>query len=225
MNIKVEYFDQKIAIDKDNIRVLEIENKKYFYHFVSDLYQINEIGFSDHIEFLNYEGSEVNMNGKIRIFLDYFDLGYQSKKYMNDFIKYIYKSIDEITKNKLNSETQKLTKLIQNIFQNSDLPLNLTENIDLEYFLKNLKFKINFKDNLLDNLLLLIDLERILNSSNLLIFINLKQYLTSQELIELYKYAIYNQTQIMLIDSQSYGVSLNYEKKHIIDEDLNEIVL
>ena len=45
------------------------------------------------------------------------------------------------------------------------------------------------------------------------------------ELIELYKYAIYNNVNIFLVDSQSYGVTLKYEKKLIIDDNLDEFVL
>lgn len=40
-----------------------------------------------------------------------------------------------------------------------------------------------------------------------------------------YKYAIYNNIKIVLIDSQSYGIKLEYENKLIIDENLDEFVL
>lgn len=36
---------------------------------------------------------------------------------------------------------------------------------------------------------------------------------------------MYNQVNIVLIDSQSYGVKLEYEKKLIIDQDLDEFML
>ena len=88
-----------------------------------------------------------------------------------------------------------------------------------------MKIKLETKNEILDNLLLLIDLEKVLNKRNILFFINLKQYLTSQELLELYKYSIYQQVPIILIDSQSYGTSLKYEKKLIIDSELDEFVL
>ena len=81
------------------------------------------------------------------------------------------------------------------------------------------------KDELLDNLLLLIDLENTLKFNNILVFVNLKQYLSKNELIEFYKYAIYSKIQILLIDSQAYGVTLEYEKKLIIDENLDEFVI
>ena len=87
------------------------------------------------------------------------------------------------------------------------------------------KIKINCKEELLDNLLLLIDLEKELNSNNILFFVNLKQYLIKEEIKEFYKYSIYNQIKIVMIDSQSYGVNLDNEKKLIIDDNLDEFML
>lgn len=54
---------------------------------------------------------------------------------------------------------------------------------------------------------------------------NLKQYLNKVELIELYKYSIYNGVNIILIDSQAYGVKMEYERKLIIDNSLEEYML
>ena len=105
-----------------------------------------------------------------------------------------------------------------------DLPLTVVDK-DINNIVKLIKLSINYKNDLLDNLLLLIDLEKILKISNILIFVNLKQYLEQEELIELYKYAIYNQIKIILIDSQAYGTKLLYEKKLIIDKDLVEFML
>lgn len=106
-----------------------------------------------------------------------------------------------------------------------DLPLCVDNEFNFDNLSKLIKIAIETKDELLDNLLLLIDLERVLKSKCLLVFVNLKQYLSKNELIELYKYAIYNNVNIFLVDSQSYGVTLKYEKKLIIDDNLDEFVL
>ena len=71
----------------------------------------------------------------------------------------------------------------------------------------------------------MIDIENILGTKDILIFVNLKQYLTKNELEELYKYTIYNEVSILLIDSQCYGGTLNNEKKLIIDENLDEFMI
>lgn len=49
--------------------------------------------------------------------------------------------------------------------------------------------------------------------------------ITNQELLELYKYAIYNKINIILIDSQCYGGTLEYENKLIIDRNLDEFMI
>ena len=71
----------------------------------------------------------------------------------------------------------------------------------------------------------MIDINSIFNINELLVFINLKQYLTNEELKEFYKYSLYNNVKIILIDSQSYGTANEYEKKLIIDNNLDEFLL
>lgn len=88
-----------------------------------------------------------------------------------------------------------------------------------------IKLKLNLSSNLLDNLLSLIDLEKIAKANKFLIFVNLKLYLTEKELEELYKYAIYNEVKLMLIDSKNYGCKTIFENKLIIDNNLVEFML
>ena len=103
--------------------------------------------------------------------------------------------------------------------------LSLNSDFDLDIVIKLLNISINKKDNILDNLLLLIDIEKELCLNKLLIFVNLKQYLSKSELVELYKYLLYNNIDVLLIDSQAYGVNNEYEKKLIIDEELEEYLI
>lgn len=72
---------------------------------------------------------------------------------------------------------------------------------------------------------MLIDIEKAFKLSNILVFINLKQYLSNKELEELYKYSIYNNVRILLVDSQGYNNISIYENKLSIDKDLVEFML
>lgn len=224
MNINVSYFDNTIIVDDDLINVIEIENKRYFYRFVSDLNQIIHEGYSDCINFFNKD-NELNMNNKIKLFVDIFNLGLESKKYDKDINKVINESITSEDKDNIISQYKKLVRIYNKVLNNVDLPLIIENDCIIEDITKSMKISINGNDELLGNLLLLIDLERLLNTKNIIIFINLKQYLTKDELIELYKYSIYNHIKIILIDSQSYGCPIDYEKKFIIDENLEEYML
>lgn len=225
MNFKVDYFDNNINFEKEFINVLEIENKKYFYRLVNDLYSIFYNGYADDITFFDENGKEKSMNGKLKVFIDFFNFEFDSKKYINEISKFVNDTVLEDDKNNLVILYNKILKVYKKILNSIDLPLSVESECNIENITKLVKVGINVKDELLDNLFLLIDLEKVLSTKNLLVFINLKQYLTTSELVELYKYAIYNEINIMLIDSQCYGCTLKYEKKFIIDENLDEFVL
>ena len=116
-------------------------------------------------------------------------------------------------------------KSMASLLKNIDLPLSLSEDVSIDDIIKLCKISINNSNDLLNNLFLLIDLEKVLKLNKLLFFINLKQFLTKAELVEFYKYAIYNGIRIVLVDSQSYGATISYEKKLIVDNELEEFVI
>lgn len=225
MILKIEYFDNKVELNNNYINVIEVENKKYFYRFINDFYEIVKNGFSNSLTFFSSEGEEINMNGKLKMHIDYFDLGFDSKKNIADLSKYVLNTIDENEFSILQKQYNKIIKIYKRVLNDIDLPIFVDEEVNVESLSKVLNLGINTKTDLLDNLFLLIDLEKIFKNNKILIFVNLKQYLSKNELKELYKYAIYNQVQILLIDSQSYGGTLDYEKKLIIDENLDEFMI
>lgn len=225
MNMKVNYIDSELLLSEEYVLVLEIENKKHFYRLVQDLCKVANAEMSDAISFIDSDGSEVNYSGKIRVILDYFDFSFQSKKYQNDLSKYILGSISDINRDKLLKLYRKFIHSYEQEIHKIDLPLSIDE-INFDSIIKNIKIHVRYKEELIDNLLLLIDLENIIHSNNVLVFVNLKQYLSKVELVEFYKYAIYNHVTIILIDSQCYGTTIDYyEKKLIIDKDLDEFML
>jgi len=225
MNLKINYFENVINMKKDYVNVIEIENKKYFYRFVRDLYCVDKLGFSDNIILFDSERKEVNLGDKIKIHFNYFDLGFDSKKIVSDISKLVLKNTSDEDKMLLQNQYHKLSKIYKRMLNNVDLPLVVDDEIGFDSLSKVVKLSIQEKDDLLDNLLILIDAQKLLRSDAILIFINLKQYLTRNELVELYKYSIYNQVFIILVDSQCYGGTIEYEKKLIIDDTLDEFVL
>jgi CRISPR-associated protein Csn2 len=223
MKIKINYLENLLILNSENVLTIEIENKKYFYRVVNDLNSLSNGEIVEDITFYNKENEEIT--GKFKVFINYFDFEFDSKKYTNDINKYIINEMDENDKNNLFKAYNKLIESFLKILNKSDLPFQILEDITIDNIVKNLKLSITSKSNLLDNLLLLIELEKTLNTNNILIFINLKQYLNKQELIELYKYSIYNKINIILIDSQCYGGTIDYENKLIIDSNLDEFMI
>lgn len=225
MKINCSFLDNSIEITDDKINCIEIENKKYFYRLINDLNKIANGDFIENIICFDENLKEINLSNKLRVFIDFFNIDFNSKKYQNDINKYLLSLIDDTEKDIILKNYNKLNSIVKKIISKSELPLDFSNDISIDTIIKNFKILIISEEELFNNLLLLIDLEKILKTNKCLIFINLKQYLKKDELVEFYKYAIYNEVKLILIDSQSYGCCLNYEKKLIIDDNLDEFVI
>lgn len=225
MNIKVNYLENNITLNNENIFVIEVENKKFFYRLVSDLYKIGNNDILDEIYFYDDNNKEINVSNKIELYNNFFEMDFNSKKNLTILNKTVLASLDENEKIIIMNNLKKLYKTISKCLKDIDLPLILNDDLEIEDVIKLFKISLSCKDDLIEKLFLLIDIERNFRINKMLFFINLKQYLTENELEELYKYAIYNNVKIILIDSQSYGGKIKYEKKLIVDNDLVEFML
>ena len=225
MKLIIKYIDNDIELKENEISAIEIENKRYFYRIVKDLYDIYDNELSKDNYMIDDNNKEINISNKIKIFIDYFNFKLDSKKYTNDITKYINKVLSEETKETLLNQYKKIINLYKKELNNIDLPLVLDTDLDIENITKLIKVSIDTNKELINNLFTLIDLENIFQTKNILVFINLKQYLSKEEIEELYKYSIYNRITLLLIDSQSYGTTLTNERKLIIDENLDEFML
>jgi len=225
MKLKIDYLDNIIEIIDGQITVIEIENKSYFYRIVKSIYEIEKCGFSENVTFFDDKDMEKSMFGKLKVYVNYFELDFDSKKLLTDINKYLCHSIEQEENMTLQKNYKNLVNSYKKILNNVDIPLTVDEEFRIDNLMKILKFKIRKQEDLINNLFLIIDIENMFKQNNILVFVNLKQYLNKVELNELYKYAIYNQIKIMLVDSWCYGGTQEYEKKLIIDENLEEFML
>lgn len=225
MKIKIDFIDSIIDFDNSNVYSFEIHNKKYLYRISSLFYGISNGDLPEEIECFDKENNELKLSNKIRFFSEYFDFGFDSKKYSTDIAKYILFNIEQYDSENILRTFSKLCKLIDNELQKTDLSISVSTEEGIENVIKMFKLKINQKEDLLDNLLLIVDLEVALNSNKILCFMNLKQFLTKEEVIEFYKYATYNSIKIIMIESTKYDYFSNYEKVIVIDQNLDESMI
>lgn len=225
MKIKIDFIDSIIDFDNSNVYSFEIHNKKYLYRISSLFYGISNGDLPEEIECFDKENNELKLSNKIRFFSEYFDFGFDSKKYSTDITKYILSNIKQYDSENILRTFSKLCKLIDNELQKTDLSISVSTEEGIENVIKMFKLKINQKEDLLDNLLLIVDLEVALNSNKILCFMNLKQFLTKEEVIEFYKYTTYNSIKIIMIESTKYDYFSNYEKVIVIDQNLDESMI
>ena len=225
MKINFQYVDNDIVLSDNKIMVMEVENKSYFYRIINDLNLISHGNILETVVVYDNGDSEIILSNRMEIYVDYFNIELNSKKNLISLYKTLKNSINDEDKDNIAKYYTKIKKILSKSLLDSNLLLNLNDEYDLDNLLKLFKVNITLQNNLLDNLLLIIDINTMFKNNDLLIFVNLKQYLTKIELEELYKYSIYNDVKILLIDSQCYGVTSDLEKKLIIDLNLDEFLI
>ena len=224
MKMKINFLDNEIKFIDGYINNIEVENKKYFFRIINNLLLIND-EYNDEILFFDDNYKEINLTNKLNIIIDYFNIDFNNKKYLTEVNKLFIEQLTEDNRKKINNEYKKIVSSLKTILNKIDIPITINEELDITSLLKMFKLSINSKDEIIEKLLLLIDIEKMFHVNKLLVFVNLKQYLSKEELKELYKYSIYNNVKILLIDSECYGTCNEFEKKLIIDENLEEFVL
>lgn len=222
MKITVSYLENNIEINNENINVLEIENKKIFFRLINDLNQICNGNVIEEIKTF-IDDKEVSIINKVNVISDYFNIDFS--KYMLSINKLINENLKDNSDKSLLLLYKKLIQKYNSIISTVDLPIMVNNDVTIESLTKLLKLKINYKNLIIENLFSIIELERSLKSSKFIVFVNLKQYLDDNELKELYKYSIYNNVNIILVDSQCYGCSHDFEKKLIVDDNLVEFMV
>lgn len=225
MRIKIDFIDSTIDFDISNVYSFEIHNKKYLYRISSLFYLISNDDLPEEVECFDKDNNELKISGKVRFFSEYFDFGFDSKKYSADITKYILTNVEQYDGENILKAYSKLCKLINRELQKTDLSISISIDEGIENVIKMFKPKINQKDDLLENLFLIIDLEVALNSNKILCFMNLKQFLSKEEMFEFCKYATYNSVKVIMLESTNYDYFNEYEKVIIIDRNLEETMI
>ncbi len=222
MKITISYLENNVEITNDFINVLEIENKKVFFRLINDLNQICNGNVIEEIKAFS-DDKEINITNKVNVISDFFNIDFS--RYMLLINKLINENLKDNSDKSLLLLYKKLIQKYNNIISTVDLPIAVNNDATIESLTKLFKLKVNYKSSIIENLFSIIELERSLKSSKFIVLVNLKQYLDDDELNELYKYSIYNNVNIILVDSQCYSCSHDFEKKLIVDDNLVEFMI
>ena len=224
MKLKIIGFENEIEF-KNNINVLIIIDRKCFSHIIECLNNKNQGIEDNEIYLLDDENNELNMEKNMLIVFDLFNLEYNSKKFLNK----IYEIISNNIKLKNDFIIEELIFKLRNylIEEINELPFEflMKEEIDVLDILKLFSLKIDSKNytSILERAELIIDMLTVVQPNTLLVIPNLKLYLSDEEIIELYKYSLYNNINLLVIE-QNFTKKIEYENILIIDENFNETV-
>lgn len=225
MIINFDFLDNSIEINEDKIFCIECENKSYFYRILKTLNFLAVGEIPEEIVIFDKDNNEINLSNKTKLIFDYINFNYENKKIQNKIYELIHNEIDEKDEIELKKSYTRITEIIQDKLYDYDIEFEINSGIDTSSIIKLFKYSVKSNSNILDNIFTMLNLESLFNFNFLTVFVNIKQYLNDDEIKELYKYALYNKLNILLIESSINKFKNEYEKKLIIDDSLNEIVI
>lgn len=226
MKLRLNGFENEIILNNGNVNILQIGNSKCFSHIIEVLNdKINGIE-NNEICLLSDSEEEVNMSKNAYLLFDLFNIDYNSKKILNK----IYGIISENVQKNQEIEFEELSLKLRNyiIQEINELPFEFVMNreLDISDMLKIYDLKIDSENysNVLERVELLIDLISTLGIAQILIIPNLRTFLSDDELVELYKYSLYNDINLILIE-KNIESKLMYEKVLIIDDSFDDLYI
>ena len=226
MKLKINGFDNEIVFNEENINVLLIEDVKCFSHIIEVLNdKINGIELNE-IFLLDEKNEELRMDKRMYLLLDIFNIDYNSKKVLNAIYKLISDNIEKNQDYEIEERTLELRNYI--IQEINELPFEfvMKNEIEITEILKLYNLKIDSENyiSVLERIELLIDIISTMKIADILIIPNLKLFLDDKDLVELYKYSLYNNIKLLLIERYS-SKRLKYEKNITIDENFNDFFI
>ena len=225
MILKINGFENIIKFDDESVKVINISNPKLFSNIIETINgQINGIDSND-VLLLDDNNDILCMDKEMYILSDLFNIDYNSKKILNGLYNLIRKNIEV----EQNFELENLVLKIRNylISEINELPVEITMKQELEIteVLKMFGVKIDNSTyiSVFERVELVINLLSTLKIANILVIPNLKQFLTEKELVEVYKYSLYNNINLLLIERNNSN-KLKYEENFYIDDNFDDYI-
>ena len=218
-------FENKINFKEEKINILEIYDKKLFRNFISEINEQCNGEVEENNDIVLMEDSKrLKINKTIYLLTDLFNIDFNTRKIINK----IYSLISQNIKNRQDDELEKiilqLRKYLTEEINEIPFEFNMNSEIDIMDLLKVFEVKIDTTcyTTIVEKVEFMIDLISNLKIAEILVIPNLKTYLNVEELVEIYKYSIYNNVKLLIVENNKSNKTLIYEQKNIIDENFDE---
>lgn len=226
MKLRINGFENEIEFNQDKVNVLQIKDAKCFSHMLEILNEKINGAESEEIFLIDENSKELNMSKEMYIVFDLFNIDYNSKKVLGKLYDIIKENIE---KNQDLAIENMLTKIRNYLIEEiNELPFEFVIKQDIEIIdvLKIFGLKIDNQsyNSVLERVEILIDIISTIEIAKILVIPNLKQYLSKNELLELYKYSLYNNINLLLLERDN-NENLKYESILCIDNEYDDYVM
>lgn len=225
MKLQTQIIETVIDFELGKINVLEFEELNIFRRFIYSLHQYQYEGRANEEIMIVKNKKQVNVAEECLVLTDFYNIDFHSQI----IIKKILKNLEEEYQNHdnyhqlLQQINESIEYFTQELFLNYPIDL-VSKKLEIRDYLKLLSIKpdISLYKTPFEKILFLIKLVQELKLYELIVLVDFKKYCNDQQIMEIYKSALYHNVKILLIETSCAKQLLKYEKKVIILEDFYE---
>lgn len=231
MILKIFSFENDIDFSKNHINVLQIQNKKLFAKMVSSFNNMCK-GLSvecDEVITLLEQDEIVDFTKNVLFVVDFLNFDFNQRRIQTVLYQYIDKIIKlepEILSN-INNLQDSIHIEFMSIMEEFPFEILCKKDSSILDILKmyGIRIKANVDEKIIEKLFKLVELVQCLDLAKLIILVNVKQYLDSDEIVEFYKYCVYNNVKLLVFERGLEVSPLERERILFVDENFDEFFI
>ena len=231
MILKIFSFENDIDFSKNHINVLQIQNKKLFAKMVSSFNNMCK-GLSvecDEVITLLEQDEIVDFTKNVLFVVDFLNFDFNQRRIQTVLYQYIDKIIKlepEILSN-INNLQDSIHIEFMSIMEEFPFEILCKKDSSILDILKmyGIRIKAYVDEKIIEKLFKLVELVQCLDLAKLIILVNVKQYLDSDEIVEFYKYCVYNNVKLLVLERGLEVSPLERERILFVDENFDEFFI
>lgn len=226
MKLRINGLENELTFEENKCNVLVCKDKKLFRHLIEVLNdKVNGLD-SNEIFLLDDNNEEIRIDKEVFMIIDIFNIDYNSKKILNKIYEIISNRVEMTKEIEMNDIIIKLRNYLIEEINEMPFEFIMKDELDVKEILKLFDLKIDKESytNIIEKIELLIDIISTLNVASVLVIPNMKAYLSDEEIVEIYKYSLYNNVKLLSIE-KDFSSKLEYENILLIDENFDETLL
>lgn len=210
-------YNLNVQLDEKYVTSILIEPAELFREFVTKIW--TQLGGEEEYIILSEQDKEISFDKAADIITDLFQIDINNRKVINKLYQRLMEDIHESHLEQLLLLQSSMEKLIINVCEQSEYPLNYEANPDFSELLKIYNVHVdNLDSDIETRLISYVKLSHRLLNKKLFIFINLRSYFSDEKLDQLFQTLCYENVNILLIERYNSPV-LASEKRIIVDRD------
>lgn len=224
MKIIHPIFQEPIVLKDDKVCVIQIENKRCYRELLCEMfYQSNHTLEGRFL--VTEEAKSFDLGKDVHIVTDVLSIDSNQRK----ILAKLYQRLEtDALESDFYLETQEILanmqKFIALLTDNETIALNFKDAINLQDLFKIADVKVECENiKLLEKILDYLEVVQEFLKPKCIIIVGLKQFFEKKEIEEIYKFAVYREIRLILIENGLDEEIYDLEKKIIIDCDLCEI--